>query len=78
MGWTGDHVNHSTTTISVRIARMDESQQATTALANILDSTASMGEFRNPCQYLYRITSKDFAQIQRHAKEVIAELDVTS
>jgi hypothetical protein len=37
-----------------------------------------MGEFRNLCQYLYKITSKDFAQIQRHAKEVIAELDVTS
>jgi pimeloyl-ACP methyl ester carboxylesterase len=72
------NVNHSTTTISSRIAKIDESQQPTSSLAKILDSANSTGEFRNLCEYLYKITSKNFAQIRRHAKEVIAELDAIS
>jgi len=71
------NVNHSTTTISSHIAAMNESQQPLSSLAEILASANSTGVFRNLCEYLYKITSKNFAQIQRHAKELIAELDVT-
>ena len=51
--------------------------QPLTELVKILDSANSTAEFRNLCQYLYKITSKNFAQIQRHAKEVIALLDAS-
>jgi hypothetical protein len=65
------NVNESTTTISSRIAVVDKNQPLT-ELVNILASAGSSTEFRNLCEYLYKITSKDFAQIQRHAQDVIA------
>ncbi len=65
------NVNESTTTISSRIAVVDK-EQPLTELVKILDSAGNMSEFRNLCEYLYKITSKDFAQIQRHAREVLA------
>ena len=68
------NINLSTTTISSRIADIDKNQPLT-ELVKLLDSASSISEFRNLCLYLYKITSKNFAQIQRHAKEVIALLD---
>jgi pimeloyl-ACP methyl ester carboxylesterase len=65
------NVNEATTTISSRVAVVDK-EQPLTELVKILDSAGSVNEFRNLCEYLYKITSKDFAQIQRHAKEVLA------
>lgn len=65
------NVNETTTTISSRIAVVDK-EQPLTELVKILDSASNVNEFRNLCEYLYKITSKDFAQIQRHAQEVLA------
>jgi|tagenome__1003787_1003787.scaffolds.fasta_scaffold20920121_2 pimeloyl-ACP methyl ester carboxylesterase len=64
------NVNEATTTISSRIAVVDKDQPLQ-ELVKILESATSVAEFRNLCQYLYKITAKDFAQIQRHAREVL-------
>ena len=64
------NVNHSTTTISARIAVVDRDRPLD-KLVKILESADDVAEFRNLCEYLYKITSKNFAQIQRHAKDVI-------
>ena len=64
------NVNETTTTISSRIAVVDKNQPLR-ELCKILESATSVAEFRNLCEYLYKITSKDFAQIQRHAQEVL-------
>jgi len=65
------NINELTTTISSRVAIMDNNQPLA-ELIKILESAASVSEFRNLCEYLYKITSKDFGQIQRHAQEVLA------
>lgn len=70
------NINLSTTTISSRIADVDKDQPLT-ELVKILESANGPAEFRNLCEYLYKITSKNFAQIQRHAKDVIALLDAS-
>lgn len=64
------NVNHTTTTISSRIAVVDRDRPLT-ELVKILESASNVTEFRNLCQYLYKITAKSFGQIQRHAQEVI-------
>lgn len=64
------NVNETTTTISSRIAVVDKNHPLE-ELVKILESATSVSEFRNLCQYLYKITSKDFAQIQRHAREML-------
>ena len=71
------NINLSTTTISSRIADVD-SDQPLTELVKILESANSTSEFRNLCEYIYKITSKNFAQIQQHAKEVIGLLDASA
>lgn len=71
------NINQSTTTISSRIAVVDP-KQPLSDLVKILDSASSPAEFRNLCEYLYKIMSKNFAQIQRHAQDVIALLDNSS
>jgi pimeloyl-ACP methyl ester carboxylesterase len=64
------NVNSATTTISSRIAKVDKNRPLT-ELVRILDSANDVAEFRNLCEYLYKITSKNFAQIQRHAVDVL-------
>ena len=71
------NINLSTTTISSRIADIDKDQPLT-ELVKILESANNTSEFRNLCEYIYKITSKNFAQIQRHAKDVIALLDTSA
>jgi pimeloyl-ACP methyl ester carboxylesterase len=71
------NINHSTTTISSRIADVNKDEPLT-ELVKILESANNAAEFRNLCHYLYKITSKNLAQIQRHAKEVIALLDTSA
>lgn len=71
------NINLSTTTISSRIAEVDRDQPLT-ELVKLLDSANSTSEFRNLCEYIYKITSKNFAQIQQHAKEVIGLLDASA
>jgi pimeloyl-ACP methyl ester carboxylesterase len=64
------NVNHSTTTISSRVALVEKDSPLKELVA-ILESADNDTDFRNLCEYLYKITSKNFAQIQRHAREVI-------
>ena len=64
------NVNATTTTISSRIAVVD-SDSPFTELVKILESADNISEFRNLCEYLYKITSKNFHQIKRHAREMI-------
>jgi pimeloyl-ACP methyl ester carboxylesterase len=64
------NVNHSTTTISSRIAEVDK-ETPVSELIKILESADNVREFRNLCEYLYKITAKNFGQIQRHAREMI-------
>lgn len=71
------NINLSTTTISSRIADVDRDQPLT-ELVKLLESANSTSEFRNLCEYIYKITSKNFAQIQQHAKEVIGLLDASA
>jgi pimeloyl-ACP methyl ester carboxylesterase len=71
------NINLSTTTISSRIADVD-SDKPLTELVKLLETANSTSEFRNLCEYIYKITSKNFAQIQQHAKEVIGLLDASA
>jgi hypothetical protein len=71
------NVNRSTMTISSRIANVDHDRPAT-ELIKILQSTDNVVEFRNLCEYLYKITAKNFAQIQRHASDMTEEWDTSS
>jgi len=71
------NINLSTTTISSRIADVDMDQPVA-ELVKLLSSASSTSEFRNLCEYIYKITSKNFAQIQQHAKEVIDLLDASA
>ncbi|RJQ75765.1 alpha/beta hydrolase [Pseudonocardiaceae bacterium YIM PH 21723] len=66
------NVNRSTTTISSKISRVDQ-EQPLAQLVAILESAGNVAEFRYLSEYLYKITSKNFAQIQRHAREVVDE-----
>ncbi|WNV88533.1 alpha/beta fold hydrolase [Umezawaea sp. Da 62-37] len=71
------NVNKSTTTISSKISTVDESRPLT-QLTGILESASTDPEFRYLCEYLYKITSKNFSQIQRHAREVSEIWDTES
>jgi len=71
------NVNRSTTTISSKIAEVDESSPLT-QLTWILQSASNDLEFRYLCEYLYKITSKNFSQIQRHAQDVAKMWDTDS
>ena len=64
------NINQQTTTISSKIANVDE-KWPLEDLVKILESATDMAEFRNLCEYLYKITSKNFGQIQGHARDVI-------
>jgi hypothetical protein len=71
------NVNQTTTTISSRIAVIDR-ERPLTELVRLLESTDDLAEFRNLCEYVYKITAKNFGQIQRHASEMIALWDTTT
>lgn len=68
------NVNETTTTISSRVAIID-SRRPLAELIRLLESADDLGELRNLCEYVYKITAKNFAQIQRHASEMIAMWD---
>lgn len=71
------NVNQTTTTISSRIAVIDKDRPLA-ELVRLLESTDDLGEFRNLCEYVYKITAKNFGQIQRHASEMIAMWDTAT
>jgi pimeloyl-ACP methyl ester carboxylesterase len=71
------NINHSTMTISSRIAVIDRDRPLT-ELIKILQSTDDIVEFRNLCEYLYKITAKNFGQIQRHASDMVTMWDSES
>lgn len=64
------NVSNATTTISSRIAEMD-SDHSIRDLIGILRSAKTAEEFRYRCDYLSKITSKNFAQVRRHARDVV-------
>lgn len=71
------NVNQTTTTISSRIAVIDK-ERPLAELVRLLESTNELAEFRNLCEYVYKITAKNFGQIQRHANEMIAMWNTTN
>jgi len=71
------NVNQSTTTISAKIAVVDQDRPLA-QLVRILESASNVAEFRNLSEYLYKITSKNFGQIQQHAQEVVKEWSLDS
>lgn len=71
------NINRTTTTISSRIAKVDPARPLG-ELIKILESAGNVAEFRNLCEYLYKITAKNFGQIQRHAREMIALWDTAA
>lgn len=71
------NVNQTTTTISSRIAIIDR-ERPLAELVRLLESTDDLAEFRNLCEYVYKITAKNFGQIQRHASEMIAMWNTTT
>lgn len=64
------NINHSTTTISAKIADIGV-DGALTQLVGILHSARDFNEFGYLCAYLNKITSKNFAQVHRFASEVV-------
>ncbi|XVU28692.1 alpha/beta fold hydrolase [Actinoplanes sp. CA-054009] len=70
------NIDQRTTTISSRIARVDQANPE--KLLELLGSASTLDEFRYLCEYLYKILDKDFAQVQRHAREVVEKWDVDS
>lgn len=65
------NVNNSTLSISSQIAQVD-AERPLKQIDGVLESASTVAEFRNLCQYLYKITSKNFAQTRRHAGDVVA------
>lgn len=63
------NVNTATTTISSKIAEVG-SDSSLKDLVSVLRSAKSRAEFRYLCEYLTKITSKDFAQVRRQAQDV--------
>jgi pimeloyl-ACP methyl ester carboxylesterase len=68
------NIDRRTTTISSRIARVDQANPD--KLLELLGSASTLDEFRYLCEYLYKILDKNFAQIQRHARDVVQKWDV--
>lgn len=64
------NINRQSTTISSKIAVVDKDRPLD-QLVEVLTSATDVGEFRYLCEYLYKITSKNFRQIQRHAQDVV-------
>jgi pimeloyl-ACP methyl ester carboxylesterase len=71
------NIDDSTTTISSKIAKVDR-EQPLAQFVEILNSANEVSEFRYLCEYLHKITKKEFGQIQRHAREVVLRWDRTS
>ncbi|GGN85225.1 hypothetical protein GCM10010112_65440 [Actinoplanes lobatus] len=68
------NITTRTTTISSRIAKVDQAEP--NKLLELLSSASRLDEFRYLCEYLYKILDKDFAQVQRHARDVVEKWDV--
>jgi pimeloyl-ACP methyl ester carboxylesterase len=64
------NINNTTTTISSRIADLD-SDRSLRELVAILRTAKTAREFRYLCEYLSKITSKDFGQVRRHARDMV-------
>jgi hypothetical protein len=69
-------LDSSAPNLTATVADIDRNQPLT-ELVKILESANSTSEFRNLCEYIYKITSKNFGQVQRHARDVIALLDTS-
>ncbi|MGH3886076.1 MAG: alpha/beta fold hydrolase [Pseudonocardiaceae bacterium] len=65
------NINNSTLSISSQIAQVDL-ERPLKQVDSVLESASTVAEFRNLCEYLYKITGKNFAQTRRHACDVVA------
>jgi pimeloyl-ACP methyl ester carboxylesterase len=66
------NVNHSTTTISSKVAAVSAADPLP-ELVEILTSASDINELGYLCAYLRKITSKNFDQVSRHAREVVEQ-----
>jgi pimeloyl-ACP methyl ester carboxylesterase len=66
------NVNHTTTTISSKVAAVN-AVDPLPELVELLHSARDISELGYLCAYLRKITSKDFAQVSRHAREVVGQ-----
>ncbi|MGK5554320.1 alpha/beta fold hydrolase [Actinomadura kijaniata] len=64
------NVNHSTTTISSKVAAVTATDPLG-ELVNILHSAQNVNDLGYLCAYLRKITSKNFDQVRRHACDVV-------
>ena len=62
------NVNHSSMVVSGALATMDPPDPLT-ELKKVSQTATNLTEFQNICEYLHKISKKDLAQIQRHAKD---------
>jgi pimeloyl-ACP methyl ester carboxylesterase len=71
------NINRATTTISSRISKI-QADAPMSSLIELLGSATTLQEFRYLCEYLYKIISKDFEQIQMHARDMVGMWAVDS
>jgi pimeloyl-ACP methyl ester carboxylesterase len=64
------NVNRTTTTISSKVAAVSAADPLP-ELLELLHSARDINELGYLCAYLRKITSKDFGQVSRHAREVV-------
>ena len=63
------NINSTTTTISTGMAKLDD-DRLQEQLLDVLRSAKDVDELRWLCEYIYKTTSKDIAQVRRHAQEI--------
>nr|WP_296074973.1 alpha/beta hydrolase [uncultured Actinoplanes sp.] len=63
------NINRTTTTISSRMAKLDD-DRLLEQLVELLRSAKDVDELRWLCEYVYKTTSKDIAQVRRHAQDI--------
>lgn len=64
------NLNCETLTVSREVAKVDLDRPLE-QLVRILESVSTVSDFRDYCEYLYKITEKSFEQVRRYASEVV-------
>lgn len=64
------NINEESLDVSVRVAAIHPDDPMA-ELRQVFAGAANVSEFRFFCEYFYKITAKNFAQIRRHAEDVI-------
>jgi len=64
------NLNCETLTVSREVAKVDLDRPLA-QLDRILESVSTISDFRDYCEYLYKITGKSFVQVRRYAGDVV-------